>query len=129
MSYGHAIVWLDHLHATVIGFSRDHSETIELVSLSPNRQIHRKSGIPGSGHAPDDVELFGQVASALDDTREILITGPGTAKVAFTRYIDQRHPALAKRIVGTETLDHPSDGELLAYARKYFKRVDQLGNF
>jgi hypothetical protein len=32
-------------------------------------------------------------------------------------------------VVGTENLDHPSAGALLAYGRKYFKRVDQLGNF
>jgi hypothetical protein len=29
--------------------------------------------------------------------------------------------------LGAETLDHPSEGELLAFARKYFKRVDELG--
>lgn len=28
---------------------------------------------------------------------------------------------------GVEPLDHPSEGELLAYARAYFKRIDQLG--
>jgi len=129
MSYAHAIVWLDHLHATVIGFSRDTSDTIELHSQSPDRQIHRKSGVPGSGHAPDDVDFFDGVAEALDDIREVLVTGPGTAKVAFTRYVEQRHPGLARRVVGTETLDHPTERELLAYARRYFKRVDQLGNF
>jgi hypothetical protein len=29
-------------------------------------------------------------------------------------------------VVGVESLDHPSDGELLAYAKKYFTRVDGL---
>ena len=33
---------------------------------------------------------------------------------------------MQKRVVGVETLDHPSDRELLAYARKYFRRVDSL---
>ena len=129
MTYAHAIVWLDHLHATVIDFSLDASDTIEIRSQSAVRQIHRKSGIPGSGHTPDDVEFFDGVTKALDDVREVLITGPGTAKVAFTRYVEQRHPGLARRVVGTETLDHPTERELLAYARRYFKRIDQLGNF
>ena len=66
---------------------------------------------------------------AVADVREILITGPGTAKLAFRRYVDQRHHELARRIVGVETLDHPSDAELAAYGRKYFRRVDQLGNY
>jgi hypothetical protein len=127
MPYIHAIVWLDHLNARVIGFSPGKREAIEIHGRSPRRQIHRKSGIPGSGHAADDLDLFDDVAEALHDMREVLITGPGTAKVAFERYIQNKHPDVAKRIVGVETMDHPSDGELLAYARKYFKRVDQLG--
>jgi stalled ribosome rescue protein Dom34 len=127
MSHIHAIVWLDHLNARVIGFSLGKSEVIEVHSQSPHRQIHRKSGIPGSGHAADDLDFFDEVAEAVHDVRELLITGPGTAKVAFEKYIRDRHPDVAQRIVGVETLDHPSDGELLAYARKYFKRFDQLG--
>ena len=127
MSHIHAIVWLDHLEATVIGFSLGRSEVVEIHSQSPHRQIHRKSGIPGSGHAADDLDFFADVVAALRDMREVLITGPGTAKVAFEKYVQDRHPDVAQRIVGVETLDHPSDGELVAYARKYFKRVDQLG--
>ena len=51
---------------------------------------------------------------------------PAQAKVAFRHYIDEKHRDVAKRVVGVETLDHPSDGELLAYARKYFVKVDQM---
>ena len=71
MSHVHAIVWLDHRHATVVGLSGDRTETVEIDSQSPNRQIHRKSGIPGSGHAPVDVEFFSDVASALDGTQTL----------------------------------------------------------
>ncbi|HEX4982202.1 MAG TPA: hypothetical protein VFV63_10910 [Ilumatobacteraceae bacterium] len=136
MPYIHAIVWLDHLNARVIGFSPGKREAIEIHGQaarrpidgqSPRRLIHRKSGIPGSGHAADDLDFYDEVAEALHDMREVLITGPGTAKIAFQRYIQNKHPDVAKRVVGVETMDHPSDGELLAYARKYFKRVDQLG--
>ena len=127
MSYIHAIVWLDHLSARIIAFSDGEGETIPVESQSTQRQLHRKSGKPGSGHAPDDAVFFHDIAAALGGVREVLITGPGTAKVAFKKYVDQRHHDLARRIVGVETIDHPSDGELNAYARKYFHRVDQLG--
>lgn len=129
MSHVHAIVWLDHLHARVVEFSDGAGETVPIQSESTQRQLHRKSGRPGSGHAPDDLAFFHDLATAIADVREILITGPGTAKVAFKRYVDERHHELARRVVGVETLDHPTDGELLAYARKYFRRVDQLGTF
>ena len=31
-----------------------------------------------------------------------------------------------KIIAGVETVDHPSDGALVAYARKYFKIEDRM---
>ena len=30
------------------------------------------------------------------------------------------------KVIGLETVDHPSDGQLVAYARKYFKAKDQM---
>lgn len=127
MSQIHAIVWLDHREAKLIGFSAGDGTAIEFHSESPHRQLHRKSGIPGSGHAPDDRHFFDEIADALVDYREVLITGPGTAKTAFERYLRARYPEVASRVVGLEALDHPTDGELLVHARKYFKRIDQLG--
>ncbi len=56
----------------------------------------------------------------------MLLTGPGLVKTALHHHIDQRKPLLAKRVVGVETLDHPGDGELLAFARKYFEKVDRM---
>ena len=38
-----------------------------------------------------------------------------------------RNEALApERIIGVETVDHPSDGQMVAYARKYFLAADRL---
>ena len=33
---------------------------------------------------------------------------------------------MAELVVGVETVDHPSDGQLIAYARKYFVARDLL---
>ena len=32
----------------------------------------------------------------------------------------------AKRIIGIETVDHPGDAQLVAYARKYFVAKDRM---
>ena len=34
--------------------------------------------------------------------------------------------ALETKVVGIETVDHPSDGQLVAFAKKYFKRSDGM---
>jgi hypothetical protein len=38
----------------------------------------------------------------------------------FLRYAQKHAPALAARVVGIETADHPTDRELLARVRHYF---------
>ncbi|MGD9997026.1 MAG: translational machinery protein [Ilumatobacteraceae bacterium] len=127
MTHVHAVIWLDHLSARIISFSLDTSDTVDIESARDDRRLHRKSGIPGSGHAGDDRELFDQIAGALDDVPSILVTGPGTAKKAFVQHLEARYPDIARRVAAVETLDHPTQGELLAFGRSYFKRVDRLG--
>lgn len=126
MSHQHAVVWIDHEHATVIDFALDDRHVVQVEREGGQHKVHRRSGIPGSGKAPIDHQYFDAVASALGDAAEILIVGPGSAKAEFHRDLQARHAAVCKRVVAVESVDHPSDGELLAFARKYFKRVDAL---
>jgi len=128
MSQVHAVVWLDHRDARIASFSVGRTGAAEIHSHSPDRHIHRKAGSIASGHAPDDHDFFDDIAAALVGTREVLIAGPGNAKTAFESYIKDKHPLLAGRVVGVEAMDHPTDGELLASARKSFAAIDQLGN-
>jgi len=127
LPYAHAVVWLDHRKATLIGFSVDEAAVLDLDSNVEGR-IHTKSGIIGAGRAADDLVFFDDIAAVLAQNRAVLITGPGTAKRAFERHVREKHPELAKRIVGVEALDHPTEGALLHFARQYFKGVDQMGN-
>lgn len=126
MTYQHAIIWIDAKHATVIDFSVDDQHIAEVVREGGPRRIHTKSGVPGNGKAQDDPKFFDAVAEALGDAREVLVVGPGQAKMSFKKDLAHRHPQVADRIVGVESLDHPTSGELLAFARKYFKRHDAL---
>ena len=52
--------------------------------------------------------------------------GPGSAKTEFAHHLDRRHPQLAAHVVAVETVDHPSDHELLDFARRTFTRIDSL---
>jgi len=44
----------------------------------------------------------------------------------FHTFIRQKHPQLASRISAVETLDHPTDGELLAHGRRFFRADDRM---
>ena len=126
MSHVHAVVWLDHRDARVVDFSVDAKHTVTVHHEGGHRKVHHRAGTTGSGHTNDDTHFFDDVVTAIGDARDVLVTGPGTAKIAFRDHVTKHHAALAKRIVGVETLDHPSEGELLAHARKVFKRIDAM---
>jgi len=63
---------------------------------------------------------------SIADAGAVLITGPANAKTELIKHIHQHDPKLMKIIAGVETVDHPSDAALVAYARKYFKAADLM---
>jgi stalled ribosome rescue protein Dom34 len=127
MPFAHAIVWIDHRSARIIAFSRDHHGVTVIADVDPSRQVHRKSGVVGSGHASPRGAFLEDVADALIGIDEIIVSGPGVAKTAFERHVAAHRPDVAAHIVAVESSDHPTDGQLLAHARTAFRRIDQLG--
>jgi hypothetical protein len=63
----------------------------------------------------------------LEGAEEVLVVGPSAAKLEFMRYVHKHDQATEAKIVGIETVDHPTDGQLVAYANQYFKRRDRMG--
>ena len=122
----HAVVWIDHREARVFHFSPTDVERLVLHPDRPTRHIHHKANSIGAGHASDDHEFFRAVAQSIADTGAVLLTGPADAKTKLHKYIDQHDPKLMKIIVGVKTVDHPSDAQLVAYARQYFKAEDRM---
>jgi stalled ribosome rescue protein Dom34 len=122
----HAIVWIDHQEARVFHFNPAEVDRLVLHPHDPTRHIHHKAGSIGSGHAPEDHEFFEQVAASIAGAGAVLITGPANAKTELVRHIRNHAPELLKVIVGVETVDHPTDRELIAHARTYFKGADLM---
>lgn len=121
----HSAVWMDHKEARVFHIQ---SDTVEQLTIAaPNHNIHHKhpKGPEGAREHPDDAKrFFHEVARSLEGTDGVLIVGPSTAKLDFIRYVHKHDHPLEQRILGVETVDHPSDGQLVAYAKKYFKASD-----
>ena len=120
MSFNHAVVWLDQTEAHVIHFSRTDSDTDVIKTTSQ----HKKGGVVGNNRAEEDTTYLDEVAAALATSKEILVVGPGMEKMNFIRHLNKSHAELAEKVVSVETVDHPNDGQLLDYARKYFVKAD-----
>ena len=123
MSFNHAIIWIDQTEAHVIHFSRDAAESDVVKTTSQ----HKKDGVIGNNRAVESTEYLDEVAAVLSPSEQILIVGPGQEKLAFMKHLTKSHAALADKVVSVETVDHPNDGQLLEYARKYFVK-DNMKN-
>jgi stalled ribosome rescue protein Dom34 len=126
MTFNHAIVWMDSKEARVFRFNADTLQESHIKSHNPYRKIHHKAGVIGSGHTHLNHEFFDGIGAALQGVSEWLLTGPGHAKDELTSYLKEHLAGLKQTLLGVETLDHPTDGELLAHARRFFKTADKM---
>ncbi len=122
----HAVVWIDHREARVFHFNPIDVEKLLLHPDNPTKHIHHKANSIGSGHAASDNEFLHAVAQSIADAGAVLITGPANAKTQLVKHIHQHDPKLMRAIEGVETVDHPSDAQLVAYARQYLKAKYRL---
>jgi stalled ribosome rescue protein Dom34 len=123
----HAVTWIDHTEARI--FHVHPEATDETTILSPQHHVHRHPKGRGEARShPDDAHrFFDAVARKLDGVDAILIVGPSSAKLEFIRYLHAHERALESRVVGVESADHPTDGEIVARAKSYFRASDRMG--
>jgi stalled ribosome rescue protein Dom34 len=126
MSHYHAIVWLDHVEAHVMHVSPDDVEKSLIQPQNQHHKLHSRAGTLGDGRAREDQDYYHRIAEALKGASELLIVGPAQAKLQLLKHIHAHDPELVKNIVGVETVDHPTDAQLVAYARKYFLAKDKM---
>jgi stalled ribosome rescue protein Dom34 len=126
MSHYHAVVWLDHAQAHVMHISPDDVEKSIIRPAKAHTHLHAKSGAVGAGRKAEDQTYYHAIAHALEGAQEILIVGPAQAKLQLVKHIHAHDHGLVDKLIGVETVDHPTDGQLVAYARKYFVAKDRI---
>lgn len=119
MSLFHAVVWTDHQSAQVLQFDAEHV-------LAQKLKAHTHHTAQHGSAVRTQHEFFGDVCDALDGVTQVLVTGSHTATADFRHYADKHRPQTALRIVGYEVVDHPSENQLVALARKYLLAHDRM---
>lgn len=127
----HIAVWIDHREAKVFRVGALDSGEDVIRAEHAEKHIHHKAGTfgaghGGAGHAGEDLAFLDAVAKDIADAHEILIVGPAQAKLHLFKRLQTHHPKIAEKVVGIESVDHPSDGQMVAYARHYFHKVDRM---
>ena len=102
MSHYHAVVWLDHNEARVMHISPDDVEKSVVHPASPARHLQRKRGSVSGSRQPEDQHYYHEVAEALAGAQEILVVGPGHAKLELIKHIHAHDHGVADKVIGVE---------------------------
>jgi stalled ribosome rescue protein Dom34 len=122
----HAVVWIDHHEAKILHVTDQDFDA--LLVRSPSAHVHRHPTLTAErSHPADAKKFYDDVSKALAQFDEILVVGPATAKLELIKHVHKHAHALEPKIIGVETVDHPTDGQLVAHARHYFKAADRMG--
>lgn len=106
MSSPHAAVWLNAEEAHVYRFGSGEVERCEVKA-------------DGDGRVRDDRAYFEAILAELTEVESWMMAGPAGPRRDFEKYVRVGHAEqLAKKLLGVEAMDEPSDGELLRHARK-----------
>jgi stalled ribosome rescue protein Dom34 len=99
-------------------FDREHMQS---------QRIHSRSHHKHQGKPHDSKGLFADIATALAGVHEVLLTGPGSAREEFALWCKSHSAQVAAAISDSVVSDHPTDAQIVALARKHFKKIDQMG--
>ncbi len=117
-------VWLDHENAKIFKFTPGAKDSVEAQILHRKEIRHHTNRAENEKKANEE-KFYHDVAAHLGDAKELLILGPGTGKSHFHSHLESHHHHnLAKAVVGVEAMDHPTDKQIVASARKFFKKWD-----
>ena len=119
----HSVVWIDHKEAKIFHVEPEGFE--ESSIKAPHHDLKRKAEEQGR-HA-GSADFYGNVAAALKGSEQILVVGPSSAKLDFIRHVHTHDHVMEAKIAGVETMDHPTDRQLVAYVRHYFLEKAHLG--
>lgn len=119
MTMFHAVVTIDHQHAQVLQFDEEHVQSQRVKASTRHSRQH------GSGVRTEH-EFYAEVCDALEGIAEVLVTGPRTGLADFRHYVEKHRPHTGERIVGYEVVNQPTEGELVAMARRYFLKYDRM---
>lgn len=119
MSLFRAVVWTDHQSAQVLQFDPEHV-TVHKVKAHAHPTAQHGSGVR------TEHEFFGALCDSLEGIAEVLVTGSHTAIADLRHYIDKHRPRTASHVIGYEVVDHPTEKQLVALARKFFLESDRM---
>jgi hypothetical protein len=118
-------LWIDHREATIVTLTGEEEAVKRIIS---GMEKHVRFSDATEQATAEDVrdrrftnhlnQFFQEVITCIRDAESILIFGPGEAKGELAKRLEIEN--LTGRIVGIETVDKMTDGQIAAKVRERF---------
>jgi stalled ribosome rescue protein Dom34 len=119
-------LWIDHREAVIVMITDEGEHTTRITSqMEKHVRFASGSSEDGSAESTRDRQFashldayYDKVIACIRDAESILILGPGEAKGELEKRLENQE--LGGRIVGIETVDKMTDGQIAARVRQHF---------
>jgi hypothetical protein len=128
-------LWLDHRQAVIVSIT-DEGETIKRVASGIERKVRLSGGsrTAKTPYGPQQVSVDGkqqeriqrqlrryyqEIIRSIRDATQILMLGPGEAKIELKKEMEKSKELAAKKIA-LETADKMTDKQVAAKVRQFF---------
>ena len=119
------VLWIDSREAKIFELVPSDVKKMHMKSHGHKHHTHPHGKQEAGQHHPDSEKFFKEVAETISTAKQVLVMGPGEGKVHFKAYVEKHFKGtLAKVLVGMETVDHPTENQILEKARSFFKEYD-----
>jgi hypothetical protein len=128
-SAGHVLVVIDHREARIFHTEMHGSIPQRITPFDPtegHRHLHNVDNDSNGQRKPELKSFYDAIAHALAGAEKILILGSATGSSSAMEHLvatlKDRHPEIARRIVGTVVVNekHISEDQMLAEARAFY---------
>lgn len=122
MTFRHAVLWMDHRQALLIGLAPNLSQRKMIRNEHHQHRDRESLGV----RTERDRVYFAAIAEMLGETPEVLLLGAGPGRVDFLAWLKAHHPEQARHVLGNKAWDYDSDDELVKEAHRFFKAADRM---
>ena len=112
------IIWVDRENAKLFQFSQLKMERSQVKAQYADHPAHQ---IDALDRTRSEKEFYNELASKMSEASQILIIGPGVARHHFQNHLLEHFPIVAKKVVGCENVDQPTDSQVALIAQRFFK--------
>ena len=120
-------IWIDHKKAVIVSASADGVTTTKTLESEVNAHPRYAGQQDGGGekkyeerHSQDLDRYYDEVIRQLTDADELLILGPGEAKLELKARL-RRSKAHPERTINIETTDKLTDPQIVAKVKEHFE--------